>query len=390
MREGFRLAKWGRKGWRFRPFGGSRMQLWSGRPFSKVKTVSWGSRSSAASSSSTPKKWGSGSGSSSMKWGARSSSGSGKWGARRSGFTFGRRTRSSNSEGTAGAWGTRPPKPRVRRRTFVIISLIVIMIFSIQAFVYVERNLRPPLMNIAKIRVKQVATQAINKAITDQVAQRSESEKLIDWKMNSNGKISGFMLNYAEHMSITSQTINTVQTTLSEMKDIPEHIPIGHALNSAIISSFGPRVPVKFEPVGSVKVDLSTRQKDAGINMILVEVYIRIVAEVTIIIPFDTEPELVETEIPISYLLVVGDVPMYYYDNTGKPVGESAAEAPNISVPLGQGTGGGVSSGSENSENSTDSGADNLGETTEAPSEGAGNTNTHDGAANNTGNSGAE
>lgn len=384
------MAKWGRKGWRFRPFGGSRMQLWSGRPFSKVKTVSWGSRSSAASSSSTPKKWGSGSGSSSMKWGARSSSGSGKWGARRSGFTFGRRTRSSNSEGTAGAWGTRPPKPRVRRRTFVIISLIVIMIFSIQAFVYVERNLRPPLMNIAKIRVKQVATQAINKAITDQVAQRSESEKLIDWKMNSNGKISGFMLNYAEHMSITSQTINTVQTTLIEMKNIPEHIPIGHALKSAIISSFGPRVPVKFEPVGSVKVDLSTRQKDAGINMILVEVYIRIVAEVTIIIPFDTEPELVETEIPISYLLVVGDVPMYYYDNTGKPVGESAAEAPNISVPLGQGAGGGVSSGSENRDNSTHSGDANSGAAKEAPSEGAGNTNTHDGAANNTGNSGAE
>lgn len=272
-----------------------------------------------------------------------------------------------------------------------MISLIVIMIFTIQSFVYVERNLRPPLMNIAKIRVKQVATQAINKAITEQVAQRSESEKLIDWKMNSNGKISGFMLNYAEHMSITSQTINTVQTTLSEMKDIPEHIPIGHALNSAIISSFGPRVPVKFEPVGSVKVDLSTRQKDAGINMILVEVYIRIVAEVTIIIPFDTEPELVETEIPISYLLVVGDVPMYYYDNTGKPVGESAAEAPNISVPLGQGAGGGVSSSSESRENSTDSGAENSGSTSEeAPSEGAGNSNAHDGAANNAGNSGPE
>ncbi len=221
-----------------------------------------------------------------------------------------------------------------------MIALVVCLFFGVQSFVYVERNLRPPLMNIAKIRVKQLATQSINKAITEQVAEHSDSEKLIDWKMNSGGKISGFMLNYAEHMKITSQTIETVQTTLNDMKNIPEHIPIGHALNSAIISSFGPRVPVKFEPVGAVKVDLSTRQKDAGINMILVEVYIRIVAEVTIIIPFDTEPELVESEIPISYLLVVGDVPMYYYDGTGKPVGESAAQAPNISVPLGQGAGG--------------------------------------------------
>lgn len=220
--------------------------------------------------------------------------------------------------------------------------LVFILLMTVPSFIFIERNLRPPLMNIAKIRVKQVATQAINKAITEQVARKSESEKLIDWKMNGNGKISGFMLNYGEHMSITSQTIETVQNTLKEIKDIPEHIPIGHAMNSAIISSFGPRVPVKFEPVGAVKVELSTRERNAAINMVLVEVYIKVVAEVSIIIPFDTDPEIVETEIPISYLLVVGDVPMYYYDSTGKPVGDSAPQAPNISVPLSPESGGGV------------------------------------------------
>jgi sporulation protein YunB len=218
--------------------------------------------------------------------------------------------------------------------------LVLMMVMTVPSFIFIERNLRPPLMNIAKVRVKQVATQAINKAITDQVAHTSEAEKLIDWKMDGNGKISGFMLNYAEHISITSETVQTVQAALSEIKDIPEHIPIGHALGSAIISSFGPTVPVKFEPVGATKVELNTRERNAGINMVLVEVYIRVVAEVSIIIPFDTEPELVETEIPISYLLVVGDVPMYYYDSTGKPVGESAQQAPNISVPLQQGSDG--------------------------------------------------
>ncbi|MDF2720097.1 MAG: sporulation protein, partial [Paenibacillus sp.] len=123
------------------------------------------------------------------------------------------------------------------------------------------------------------------------------------------------MLNYGEHMKITSETVSAVQNVLNGLKDIPEHIPVGQAMDSAIIASFGPKIPIKFTPVGAVKVDLSTRQQDAGINMILVEVYIRITAEVAIIIPFDSEPEVVETEIPISYVLVVGDVPMYYYDS---------------------------------------------------------------------------
>jgi len=145
--------------------------------------------------------------------------------------------------------------------------------------------------------------------------------------------VSGFMLNYAEHMRITSQTIGTVQQTLDSVGNIPERIPIGQALGSTFISSYGPRVPVHFEPIGTVKVDLNTRQQDAGINMILVEVYIRIEAEVSIIIPFDTKPEKVITEIPVSYLLVVGDVPMYYYDNKGQPVGQSASQAPSIAIP---------------------------------------------------------
>jgi hypothetical protein len=45
------------------------------------------------------------------------------------------------------------------------------------------------------------------------------------------------------------------------------------------------------------------------------------------------EPQIVETDIPISYLLVVGDVPMYYYDGQGKAVGENKASAPSIAIP---------------------------------------------------------
>ncbi|GKU76030.1 sporulation protein YunB [Paenibacillus sp. L3-i20] len=357
------MAKWGKKGWRFKPSGGFQFNLFRGKSLRRVKTVSWGSgRSKSAPSRSSGAKWG-------MKPSA--SKPAAGWGSKGPSFSFGgQRVKKS----TGSTWGARTREPRVRprmkKRNVLLMFLLFMMVLSIPSFVFIEKNLRPPLMNIAKVRVKQVATQAINKAITEQVARKSESEKLIDWKMNGNGKISGFMLNYAEHMSITSQTIETVQSTLSEIKDIPEHIPIGHALNSAIISSFGPRVPVKFEPVGAVKVELSTRERNAAINMVLVEVYIKVVAEVSIIIPFDTEPEIVETEIPISYLLVVGDVPMYYYDSTGKAVGDTAQQAPNISVPLAPGSG--VTSNSEESGKSTEKGTENSTEkSSESGAEGA-------------------
>ncbi|WP_248928112.1 sporulation protein YunB [Paenibacillus hamazuiensis] len=230
-------------------------------------------------------------------------------------------------------WKSRPaPAKHVKRN--ILIALLIFMLFSIQSFIYIEKNLKPPLMNLAKIRIKQLATQSINTAITERMSQGTNYDKLIDWRTDASGKVTGFTLNYAEHMKITSDTITTVDTLLKNLKEIPEHIPLGQAMNSAILASFGPDIPIRLVPAGAVKVDLSTRYQNAGINMILVEVYLRIIAEVTIIIPFDSEPEIVETEVPISYSLVVGDVPTYYFDGKGNPVGgSSGALPPSISLP---------------------------------------------------------
>lgn len=230
------------------------------------------------------------------------------------------RTRSQNS------------RPRSRKKWWLIASLV--LLFGIlQLFLYVERNLKPPIMHLAQIRVKQIATDAINKAITSQVSQGKQFDNLVNWKTDSSGKVTGFMLNYAEHLKITSFTTQLVQETLETIHKRKEHIPLGQVLKSPIVASFGPQIPVKIEPQGAVKVQLDTRQQEAGINMILVEVFVHIVTEVAVVVPFDMEPQVVETDIPISYLLVVGDVPMYYYDNQGNPVGENSAHAPSIAIP---------------------------------------------------------
>ncbi|WP_082651914.1 sporulation protein YunB [Gorillibacterium timonense] len=258
-------------------------------------------------------------------------------------------------------WRSRRPRKGSRRRLVWFVLLVFLLSF-VQSFIFIEKNLKPPLMNLAKIRLKQMATQSINKAIADRIAEETNFDKLIDWRTDKDGKVTGFMLNYTEHMRITSDTINRVQNLLLGLKRMPEHIPLGMAMNSAIFASFGPDIPIRLTPAGAVKVDLNTRYQNAGINMILVEVYIRIMAEVTIIIPFDTEPEIVETELPISYLLVVGDTPMYYYDNKGNPVGNSSPLPPGVTLP-GLSSGSGASSGATNSSTSIPaaSGAGTLG-----------------------------
>ncbi|WP_237690798.1 sporulation protein YunB [Paenibacillus caui] len=240
------------------------------------------------------------------------------------------------SSRTGSGWtgsGVQRKRRRFSRRKIWLLLIVLLIIAVVQMIVYVERRMEEPLVQLAKVRVKQIATESLNEAITEQVAKGQQYGDLIDWKTDSSGKITGFMLNYKSHMEITSETVQTVRQTLERVSKLNERIPLGQALGSPILASFGPRIPIRIEPQSDVKVDLNTRRQDAGINMILVEVYLHIKTEVSVIVPFNMGPQAVETEIPVSYLLVVGDVPMYYYDNKGNPVGENGASAPNIALP---------------------------------------------------------
>jgi sporulation protein YunB len=226
----------------------------------------------------------------------------------------------------------RPPR-RMKRKHFWLITGLLLLFLIIQGMRFLDQELREPLMFLAKIRITQMATEAINSAITEEIAQSADTEKLIQWKTNPEGKITGFLIDYKEQMGVTAKTIEVVNRVLHDREDKPERIPIGHALNSPFLSSLGPKVSITFHPASAVKVDVETKQSEAGINMLLVEVYIRIRTEIAVIIPFDQAPETLETKIPLSYVLVVGDVPTYYYDNNGNPVGNGAAQAPSIALP---------------------------------------------------------
>lgn len=230
-------------------------------------------------------------------------------------------------------WKSAPSRKTSRKKVLFLV-LVIMTFLTMQSFIFIEANLREPLMNIAKVRITQMATQAINTAITERIAEETDVKNLIEWTRDHSGKAASLVLNHSEHMRIASDAANVVQRTLNNLQKFPEYIPVGQAFNSAILASFGPDIPVKFVPAGATQINLDIRQKEVGINNVLIEVFIDISVEVSIIIPFDTEPEVVSTEVPITYVLVSGEVPMYYFDGSGQPLdGNNGVIPPSISLP---------------------------------------------------------
>ncbi|MDG0814487.1 sporulation protein YunB [Cohnella rhizosphaerae] len=230
--------------------------------------------------------------------------------------------------------------PRLPRRYFFLALLAIALFAAVQSFVYLDRYLREPLMFLAKERITEMAVQAINAAITENIAAGADGSKMVHWKTNAAGKTTGIEIDYKEQMRITAQTIAVVEEALKEQEALHERIPIGHAVDSPFLSSLGPSVAVRLHPISTVQAEVRTRQTSAGINNVLVEVYIHVATNIAIVIPFDREPNRIETDIPLSYVMVAGDTPLYYYDGGGNPVGSGASQAPALSLPAPSATAG--------------------------------------------------
>jgi sporulation protein YunB len=223
---------------------------------------------------------------------------------------------------------------------FIVFSLLIFMALSIQTFIYIEKRLEPALMQIAQTEVHSIATKAINEAITKKIVNRADFRDLLLFQKDANGKIVAVMFNSGLQTRVIGEATEEAHHALEQYAEITRTVPLGQVLNSNILAQIGPDIEITFEPVGAVHSTLETKLENAGINMVLATVILKIQAQVTIVIPFKTDTAKVETAIPLSHVMIVGDVPTFYYDGSGNYVGsypgasQHAPPVPQIIPPL--------------------------------------------------------
>ncbi|WCN38373.1 sporulation protein YunB [Aneurinibacillus uraniidurans] len=218
-------------------------------------------------------------------------------------------------------------------RYMFLISLAVFLGLSIQTFYYIEKNLEPVIRDIARARVEQMATKTLHDAISEKIVKQTNFKELVQVQKDKNGKIQVASFDYNRYAPIVADVTENVGRTLEKLEQTPEKIPLGQALRSNLLAQYGPDIPVTLVPYGSSHVELKPEVKEAGINMVLVTVYVVVHTKIKIVIPFTTEPTSLTMEIPISNTLIVGDVPQFYYDGNGKAVGSEVPGAVPPAIP---------------------------------------------------------
>jgi sporulation protein YunB len=213
----------------------------------------------------------------------------------------------------------------------------------------INKGIEPALMAYAETQTKQIATSVISSAEYKAKADGMNIKDIIEYVPDDEEGVI-VKLDTEIIRSVMKETQRLVQMNLRDAekgnfqfleypdvemnvdmskknKGIVYEIPLGQASNIALLGNLGPKIPVRFNAVGEVEVDVKPELKPFGINNAWVAVYIEVKVDVQIIVPFATSVTTVKQDIPVAMGTIPGKVPQFYN-------GSGEGNSPSIEVPL--------------------------------------------------------
>jgi sporulation protein YunB len=238
----------------------------------------------------------------------------------------------------------KPQRGPIPFRYVFIFTCVVFILLTAQGIWLIEKGIKPTLIRVAESRINQIATAAINDAISKQVADGIDTAELTVVSTDNEGMITTIDWNTTAFQRVLSEATIRVQNNLKRVENgeldqlgvaddvdiettgprprgIVYEIPLGQATQNSLLANLGPRIPVQFTPIGSVDTDLYAKLTEYGINNVYVEIFVHIEVKVKIVIPFATKETKVTTDIPVGMRIVSGRVPQFY--NNGSNGGGS-------------------------------------------------------------------
>ena len=208
-------------------------------------------------------------------------------------------------------------RKKISKKKVLIISFILIIILSLFIVKSINDKALPLFNKYSKLETKKIISALVNSSVTEYVKDNTDTDKIIITAKDNNGNIKSIDFNTAEVNRILVGTSEIVEKNLKKLeknKEVVFELPSGIVFGNSIMASIMPKIPIKLELIGNIICYINTDIKNYGINDALITIYIDVVAEEKILLPFSSTTTKIETNIPIVMKLIEGDIPSYYMD----------------------------------------------------------------------------
>lgn len=185
--------------------------------------------------------------------------------------------------------------------------------------VQLDRIIRPIVKAVCEEECRAFASRLISGCIDETLSENPYSyQDFAEIVHDMNGNIAAVETLTGNVNSLQSKLLERVNTALDESRDTEISVSLGTASGVWIFAGHGPRIPLRFLPIGNATVELISTLDSAGINQTCHTILIKVTVHAAAAVPFCKT----ETDVAYEYLLaetvLVGNVPESYAVISGR------------------------------------------------------------------------
>lgn len=210
---------------------------------------------------------------------------------------------------------------RKNNKEKIDLIIVVVLVITLTFLHYYNISLSKKVLNYADSKVEEVNNIYVKKDI---IPNDMDLSKLVIIKLNKKEEIIYVDIDMKYANSLLMSVVNKIQNNLFNVdvnlfKNLYKHgefyyfkMPLGLVFNGSIISSLGPKIPIKLDLYDHALGNIETEVIDYGMNNALLKVYLVISLEQKIFLPYNDKIINKEYTLLLGSKVILGKIPSIY------------------------------------------------------------------------------
>ncbi len=205
---------------------------------------------------------------------------------------------------------------RDRLRSTLAVIMIVITVLTL----LFRMRLAPMAQQLVETQVSNQASDAINAAIAEQIAEgKLKYEDMVTVEKDKSGAVTAIRTNMERINLLKTGILDCIDEKLDNLSVEELGVPIGSVLLPELLSGRGPNMPVRVLAVRTSDAIFRNDFSAAGINQTRHSIYIDIQVTVTVLTWAGTNDVVVDATVAAAETVIVGTVPTTYFGMEVQP-----------------------------------------------------------------------
>lgn len=208
-------------------------------------------------------------------------------------------------------------KVKRQKRAILPLILAILLLVITGTFLYINEQVGPVLQAMGTNRVAAIANRIIYDTVIEVLEEEGGYEQLIQLDKDENGRVTALVTNVKDVNHLKANIASRVIERLSEKGTGEIRVPIGSLLNNELLAGRGPRVTIRYIPLGSVQAEVSNMFTSAGINQTRHQIILEVSADISILLPGKNTSTSLQVPVLVGETVIVGNVPESYTNVEG-------------------------------------------------------------------------